>query len=345
MHGHSRTILSALLLALSLIAAGCAGGDALSEGGDTAADADNDAPAEAENDARNDGPNDVVRSAETEKPTVEAGPGGPIVIGSANFPEQLVLANLYGLVLEDAGFEVDTSNLNLGSREITFPALEAGELELVPEYSGAVLAYLTKGESTLKAPEEVMAALREELPEGIVALEPSTAEDKDGLTVLPATAEQYGLESIADLADVAGELSVGGPPEMETREGGLPALEEVYGVVFGEFRALDAGGPLTTEALLSGQIDVARMFTTQGVIEEEGLVLLDDPENLAPAQQIVPLIREEVLTDGVREALDELSATLTTEDLTALNKLVEVDRRDPDAVALEYLQDKGLVGQ
>src|SRR5680860_896853 len=217
-HGNSRTILSALLLALSLLAAGCAGGDALSEGGDTAADADNDAPAEAENDALNDGPNDVgPPAAETEKPTVEAGPAGPIVIGSANFPEQLVLANLYGLVLEDAGFEVDTSNLSLGSREITFPALEAGELELVPEYSGAVLAYLTKGESTLKAPEEVMAALREELPEGIVALEPSTAEDKDGLTVLPATAEQYGLESIADLADVAGELSVGGPPASRAR--------------------------------------------------------------------------------------------------------------------------------
>lgn len=321
----NRMILSALLLALSLLVAGCAGGDALTEGGDTSAEGGGDAAGESTDDGGADGP------------------GRPIVVGSANFPEQLVLANLYALALEDAGIETQT-NLNLGSREITFPALTAGELDLVPEYTGALLAFVTEGEATVKAPDEVMAQLREELPEGVVALEPSTAEDKDTLTVLPETAEEYGLETIADLAPVAGELTVGGPPEMETREAGLPTLARVYGVEFGEFRSLDAGGPLTTEALLSGQIDVARMFTTQGVIDAEGLVVLEDPENTTPAQQIVPVIREEVLTEAVRDTLDELSATLTTEDLTSMNRQVEVDREDPDVVARRYLEEKGLIG-
>ena len=310
-----------LLLGLLLLVPACAGGDALTEDTGGATEAEGGAAEETAD-----------------------GAGGPIVIGSANFPEQLVLANLYAVVLEDAGFEVDTSNLNLGSREVLFPALTSGELDLVPEYSGALLAFLTEGAATASAPEEVMEQLREELPEGVVALEPASAENKDVLVVLPETAEEYGLESIADLADVAGELTAGGPPEMETREQGLPALAEVYGVEFAEFRPLDAGGPLTTEALLSGQIDVGRMFSTQGVIDEEGLVVLDDPENLSPAQQIVPVMREEVLTEEIRTALNDVSATLTVEDLTAMNRQVEVDQEDPDAVAQQYLEDNGLIG-
>ncbi|MGI8875448.1 MAG: ABC transporter substrate-binding protein, partial [Egibacteraceae bacterium] len=170
----------------------------------------------------------------------------------------------------------------------------------------------------------------------------SDAQDKDGLAVLPETAEEFGLETYSDLAPVAGEMVVGGPAEMEERDVGLPGLEEVYGIEFAEFRALDAGGPLTSSALSSGDIDVGRVFTTQGVIDAEGWVVLEDDMNLAPAQNIIPIIREDVLTSDIEEALNELSALLTTEDLVALNARVDVDAEDPEIVAVEYLEENGL---
>lgn len=318
-------VLGVLALSLMMLAGACAGEEALEETGE---------------------PTDVdaaegATDGEAEATDGEAA-GGTVIVGSANFTEQLILANMYAELLEGRGVTVER-RLNLGSREIIFPALESGEISLLPEYNGAVVAFLTGGEADANEPEEVTEALRAELPEGLVALEPSDAQDKDGLAVLPETAEEYGLETYSDLAPVAGELVVGGPAEMEERDVGLPGLEEVYGIEFAEFRALDAGGPLTTAALSGGDIDVGRVFTTQGVIDAEGWVVLEDDMNLAPAQNIIPIIREDVLTPDVEAALNELSATLTTEDLIALNARVDVDAEDPEVVAVEYLEESGLI--
>ncbi|MGH3665642.1 MAG: ABC transporter substrate-binding protein [Egibacteraceae bacterium] len=309
-------VLGVAVLVLAMFVGGCAGGDALSEGGTEAA---------------GDG--------------TEGGGGGDaeIIVGSANFPEQLVLANMYADVIEDTGATVQR-RLNLGSREVVFPALRSGELNLLPEYNGALLAFVSKGEASEKTPEEVTSALSDALPDGLKLLEPSEAQDKDGLAVTQETADEFGLATYSDLEPVAGDLIVGGPPEMEQREVGLPGLKREYGIEFAEFKALDAGGPLTTEALSSDEIQVGRVFTTQGVIEEEGWVLLDDDKNLAPAQNIIPVVASDVVTPEIEEALNELSATLTTEDLTAANKRVEVDKEDPDVVAREYLESKGLLG-
>lgn len=301
-----RSALGAVILLLAVLTGACAGGDALEGGGGG------------------------------------GGGGGTVIVGSANFPEQLVLANMYALALEDAGVRTDT-RLNLGSREVVFPALRSGEVNLLPEYTGALLDFLAGGESTVTEPDAVYEALQEELPEGLVALEPAEAQDKDGLAVLPETAEQYDLSTYSDLEPVAGELTVGGPPEMETREVGLPGLKRVYGIEFAEFVPLDTAGPVTFEALQSGDVDVARVFTTQGVIEARDWVLLEDDKTLAPAQEIVPVIARDSLSPEVETALNEVSETLTTEDLTDLNKQVEIDKKDPAAVARGYLQEKGLL--
>jgi len=271
------------------------------------------------------------------------GSGGGFVVGSANFPEQLILGNMYADLVEDQGIKVER-RLNLGTRDVVFPSLENGEITLVPEYNGALLSYLTKGKSDVTSPEETTKQLREALPEGLIALKASEAQDKDALVVTPETAEKYDLKNTSDLAPVADELVVGGPPEMSERPDGLPGLKRVYGIEFKEFKALDAGGPLTIEALANGDIDVGRLFTSQGIIDARGWIVLEDDKELSPAQNIIPIIRKQDSRRKIEEALNKLSATLTTEDLKKLNRRVEVDKDDPEDVAKDYLKQKGLLG-
>jgi osmoprotectant transport system substrate-binding protein len=315
--------LFALLFAFTLLVTACASneGDPLAESAASPGEGDTEAAAGG----------------------TDGGDVGTIVVGSANFPEQLILANMYADVLENAGLTVER-RLNLGSREVIYPSIESGEIDLLPEYTGALNSFVTGGaEAEDTSTEGLIESLNANLPEGLTLLEPSEAEDRDALAVTQATADEYSLTTLSSLAPVSGQLIAGGPPEEETRYVGLPGLQEVYGIRFAEFRPLDAGGPLTTEALNSGQIDVGRVFTTQGAIEEYGWVVLEDDKGLVPSENIIPLIREEVRTPEVEEALNGLSAQLTTEDLTALNRRVEIDQEDPETVATEYLEENGLV--
>lgn len=273
--------------------------------------------------------------------SADAADNSPVVIGSTNFPEQLVLANIYADVLEDNDVSVK-KRLNLGSREVVFPALKAQEIDLLPEYSGALAGYLSNGKSEANDAKAVLGALRDALPDGLVALEPSPAQDRDGLVVTPATAKQYQLKTISDLAPVADQLTLGGPPETKTRYSGVPGLKEVYGVEFGHFRSLDAGGPLTQGALAGGTIDVARMFSTQGEIADRGWVLLQDDRNLVPAQNILPVARKAVLTPAIRRALNAVSSQLTTAGLQKMNKQVSVDHADPETVAADWVEHHDL---
>ncbi|MES1936000.1 ABC transporter substrate-binding protein [Salinisphaera hydrothermalis] len=270
-----------------------------------------------------------------------AADGKPVVVGSTNFTEQLILANIYADVLEARGVDVK-KRLNLGSREVVFPALKAGELDVLPEYSGALLGFLTNGKSKAHTQQAVLKELRQKLPKGLVALKASSAQDKDGIVVTAATAKKYHLKTIADLKPVAGKLTLGGPPETKTRYVGVPGLKQVYGVQFKNFRSLDAGGPLTQSALSSGAIDAARMFTTQGVIADRGWVLLKDNKNLVPAQNILPVARKAILTPKIRKALDAISAQLTTEDLQRMNQRVSVKHDDPETVAEDWVKQHHL---
>ena len=266
-----------------------------------------------------------------------------VTVGSTNFSEQLILAQMYAAVLEKAGVDV-TVRPNLGNREVVFPALEKGEIDLLPEYNGSVLSFL-KTDATETTADEVNTALTPLLDgKSLVALEQSPAEDKDGLAVTKETADQYGLAKVSDLKGKAGQLVIGGPPELETRPAGIPGLKKVYGIEdFKEFKALDAGGPLTTSALNKGDIDVGRVFTTQGAISEFGWVLLEEDKPLQPAQNIVPIGRKDAMTEQVTSTLNALAPKITTEELTKLNKLVDVDKQDPEKVASDWLTQQGLL--
>jgi osmoprotectant transport system substrate-binding protein len=266
-----------------------------------------------------------------------------VIVGSTNFPEQLILAQMYAAVLEKAGVDV-TTRLNLGNREVVFPALEKGEIQLLPEYNGSVLSFLDPN-ATATTSEEVNTALAPLLQaKNLVALQQSPAEDKDGWAVTKETAAKYNLQKIGDLKPVAGQLVVGGPPELKTRPAGLPGLKKVYGIPdFKEFKALDAGGPLTVSALKKGDIDVGRVFTTQGVIAAEEWVLLEEDKPLEPAQNVVPIGRTDAMTDQVKNVLNALSAKITTEELTKLNAQVDVDKKDPEQVARDWLTQQGLI--
>jgi osmoprotectant transport system substrate-binding protein len=268
-----------------------------------------------------------------------------VTVGSTNFSEQLILAQMYAAVLEKAGVQVET-RLNLGAREVVFPALEKGEIDLLPEYNGTVLTFLDE-DATQISSEEVNTALAPLLDaKGLVALQPSPAEDKDAFAVTKETADRHGLAKVADLKGKAGQLVIGGPPELETRPSGIPGLKRVYGIEdFKEFRALDAGGPLTTAALRNGDIDVGRVFTSQGIIAAEGWVVLEeDPDKpLSAAQNIVPIGRKDAMTEQVTQALNNLSAKLTTEQLIQLNSQVDVEKKDPEQVARDWLTQQGLI--
>lgn len=271
------------------------------------------------------------------------GDGGTEVInvGSANFPESVLLAEIYATALEARGLDV-TTTLNIGAREAYVSGLEDGSIDVIPEYTGNLRLYFDESASGTTS-EDVYDELVAALPPDLVVLEPSSAEDKDAVVVTRATAEQYDLTTIGDLAPVAGDLTLGGPPEWKTRSTGVPGLRDVYGLEFGDFRELDAGGPQTLKALLNGQIDAANLFTTDPNIAEEDLVVLADPDALFAAQNVVPLLREEVATEEVTSALNDVSAALDTETLGELVRRVVLANEDPDAVAQDFLTDAGLV--
>ncbi|HUH07847.1 MAG TPA: ABC transporter substrate-binding protein, partial [Egibacteraceae bacterium] len=258
---------------------------------------------------------------------------GPVVVGSTNFDEQEIIASMYAAVLEQAGYGVER-RFQLGSREVVLPALTGGEIDVYPEYLGTALGFVTGGavEPTTDS-EETAGLLREAFAEdGVEVLEPAPAEDKNGLVVTPETAEEHGLETTSDLEPIAGELVLGGPPECPTRPLCLLGFQETYNLQFADFRSLDPGGPLTVAALENGDIDVALMFTTDGIIAENGWVLLEDDKSLQPVENITPVIRDEVANDEIRSLLNEVSAQLTTEEVTELVRRVRSDGEEPQAV-------------
>lgn len=265
-----------------------------------------------------------------------------ITIGSAAFPENEIIAEIYAQALEAKDIKVE-KKLNIGAREAYIPALENGEIDLLPEYSGNLLLYVDK-EATATAPDDVIAALGDALPENLEILEASEAEDKDSLNVTPEFSEKEGVKSIADLKKIDG-LKVGANPEFKERPYGVPGMEKVYGIKGIKFTAIsDAGGPATLKALLDGKVDVANIYSTTPSILANKLVTLEDPKNMIAAQNVVPLINSDKASDEVKDVLNSISAELTTEDLLDLNSKNQGDEKvAPAELAKQWLADKGLV--
>ncbi|WP_055489093.1 ABC transporter substrate-binding protein [Streptomyces sp. TP-A0356] len=264
-----------------------------------------------------------------------------VTIGTANFTENQVLGYLYAAVLEAAGVKTKVRP-NLGTREIVIPALKAGDIDLLPEYQGALLNYLDP-RATPTEEGAMQNALTLALPAGLQVLPYGRAEDSDAFVVTRETANKYGLASLADLKKQNGKLVIGAAPEVKKRQVGAVGLKDVYGVEFKAFKSLDSDGPLVKGALKKGDVDVANLFTTDTDIKANDWVVLSDPLHLIPSQHIVPLVADRKADDTVRKALARLGNVLTTADLTELNSLVDNDKKDPEVVANAYAKRHGLV--
>ncbi len=264
---------------------------------------------------------------------------GSVVVGSAGFPENALLAEIYAGAMAAKGVTV-TKHLNIGERGVYLAALKGGEIGFVPEYSGSILANL-KPDAAEKSTEEVDAALAKAAgAAGFATTKSSPAQDSDTITVTQETAAKYKLSSIADLKAVAGELTLGAPAQFKTRPDGIPGLEKVYGVKFGTFTPTEAGGAVTVNALKSGSIDAADIFSTDASIAKNNFVSLKDPQSMFAAQNIVPLFSQKVLTQPMAEACDAVSAKLDTATLASL--VAKVSGGNGEAVAKEWLASVNL---
>ena len=267
-------------------------------------------------------------------------------VASFEFTESRILAELYAQALEAADVKVRRAGA-LASREILEPALEQDVVDLVPEYTGSALEFLNRGAGRANADAESNHRLLGEAfaTRGLTVLAMASAQDQNAVAVTAATSARLGLTKVSDLAPVARDLVFGGPPECAERPFCLLGLQSVYGLKFKELVALDAAGPATIGALEGGEIDVALLFTTTPQVEAKGFVLLADDRGLQPADNVVPVIRNEKVErygDRLRNALDAVSAALTTAELRELNAAVDVEGRPVGAVASAWLEEHGL---
>jgi osmoprotectant transport system substrate-binding protein len=269
---------------------------------------------------------------------------GTVVVGvSGAFPENQVVAEMYAQVLEDAGYTVERQ-LDLGTREISDEALFSGEIDLKPEYLGFELPALDPEADTTGTAEEIAQALTPLYAEqGVDVLAFSPANSTNAFVVTPETADELGLATVSDLAPVAPDLTLGGPPECPERPFCLVGLEEVYGVEFGEFRPLDFGGPQTVAALENGAIDVALLFSLDPTISDKGWISLEDDMELQAAGNFVGVVRADVNNEEITGLIDGVTTSLTTDGMLELVRRIAIDGDDTAEVATDYLTEQGLV--
>ncbi|OBA87613.1 glycine/betaine ABC transporter substrate-binding protein [Mycobacteriaceae bacterium 1482268.1] len=267
-----------------------------------------------------------------------------LVVGSADFPESKIIAEIYAQALEANSFTVGRQ-FGIGSRETYIPAVRDHSIDLIPEYTGNLLQYFDK-KTTVTTPNDVLLALFRVLPGDLSILNPSPAEDKDTVAVSGATATRWNLKSIADLAAHSPEVKFGAPSEFLNRTEGLPGLKAKYGldVAPTNFIAIsDGGGPATVKALVDGTVTAADIFSTSPAIRENNLVVLEDPKNNFLAANVIPLVSSQKKSDELKKVLDAVSARLTTDDLIELNAATSGNAGvNPDDAARKWVQDNGF---
>ncbi|MGH3692277.1 MAG: ABC transporter substrate-binding protein [Acidimicrobiia bacterium] len=259
-----------------------------------------------------------------------------IVIGSQAYYSNEIIAEIYAQALEGADFKVDRQ-FNIGQRDAYMPDVESGAIDLFPEYTGNLLEYLDK-DATATSPDDVYAALKEALPDGLTALDYAEASDQDTYTVLKSFAEENGLTSIGDLSKVTTPVTIGAAPEFEQRPYGPAAAKEVYGVDLG----FSATGPTTLESLLAGEIQVADIYSADPSFQTEDIVALEDPENIILASNVVPIASSDV-ADKIADVINAVSKKLTAEELVGLNVQSTVDQKSAEDIAKKWLADNDLV--
>ncbi len=267
-----------------------------------------------------------------------------IVVGvSGAFAENQLVAEMYAQVLEHAGYNVQRE-LDLRSRESSQNALESGRIDLKPEYLSSLLLFMDRNaqasEDLADVTERLGGLLRSR---GITLLTPSPAQDTNQFVANAETADRFDLTTMSSLAAVAGQLTLGAPPECPQRAFCLPGLKSVYGIVFNDFQPLDVGGPLTVAALSNDDVQVALLFSTDPRVSENGFVPLVDDRHLQDAENITPVIRSDKLNDEIRGLLDAVSARLSNDTLTELVRQVVIDGQQVPTVARRFLSSNGLL--
>jgi osmoprotectant transport system substrate-binding protein len=282
------------------------------------------------------------------------GPGGgtakpEVIVGSTNFYEQVTLGELYSQILEANGYKV-TKKFNLGPRDIVYPALKSGQIDILPEYLATLLAFVDKDGKIAKPTtdkKETATGLQKALDaDQLTVLDPADATDQNGFVVTKDTATSKNLKKISDLAPYAKDMILGGPPECPTRPFCGLGLKNVYGLTFKDFKPLDVGGPLTVAALEGKQIDVGLILTSDPSIVARGFVLLDDDKHLQLADNLAPVVRNALLQkdDGtLKRLLNSISAKLSQAELNDMNKQVAIDKKDSKDVAAAWLKKQGLI--
>jgi osmoprotectant transport system substrate-binding protein len=310
MRKHRTLVLGASLLALAIVAGACGSGGGGSSNGGSPSD----------------------------------GAKGELTVGvSGAFAENQLVAEMYAQVLEKAGYTVKRE-LDIESREVGNKALESGDIDLKPEYTGFELGVLDPKATTNGSPDEVAAALAKAAQaQGWVTYAFSPANSTNVFVVTPETASKYNLSDMSSLAPVAGQLSLGAPPDCPKAPFCIPGLKKTYGVEFGDFKALDFGGPKTVAAIDSGAVDVGELFSLDPTITDNGYTVLTDDKNLQAAGNFVPIVRQEVASDELGSLLDSVTSKLTDDDMRDMVGQVQNDKRDVSDVAGEFLQQQGLL--
>ena len=278
-------------------------------------------------------------ASETASPSGASSQSGPIVVGSQDYYSNEIVAEIYAQALEAGGFEVDRQ-LRIGQREAYLPEIEAGTIDLFPEYTGPLLQYWAP-DSAARLSEDVFAELQAVVPDGLRVLAQSDATDQDSYVVTRAFAEEWELATIADLANVTTPLTLGANSEAETRPNGPLGLAEKYGLEVGFTPIEDSGGPLTVKALQDGDIQLAIIYTADPSIAQNDLVSLEDNEGLFLASHLVPLASDDVTAEAAA-IIDGVSAAMSPDELIALNDRSVTEQLPAADIAADWLAQEGL---
>lgn len=263
-----------------------------------------------------------------------------IVIGSQDYYSNEIIAEAYAQALENAGYEVDRQ-FRIGQREAYLPEIEAGDIDLFPEYSGPVLQYW-EPDTEARLPDDVYAELEEAAPDGLNVLEQSPATDQDSYVVTQKFADEWDLETVEDLDKVTDSLTLGANSEAESRPNGPEGLAETYGIEVGFSPIEDSGGPLTVKALQDGDVQMAIIYTADPSIEANDLVSLEDTKGLFLSSNVVPLASDKV-DEEAAQIVNDVSAAMSPEDLISLNNRSVTDQLPAAEIAKDWLEEKGLI--
>lgn len=268
-------------------------------------------------------------------------PAATLVIGSQQYYSNEIIAELYAQALEAKGYTIDRQ-YQIGQREVYIPEVEAGRIDVMPEYSGNLLQYYDRA-TTAKSGEEVLAALASALPSGLRPLTASAATDQDSYNVTAEFAAEHGLASLEDLAKVPGSIKVAANSEFADRPYGPKGLKEFYGVDVAVVPVEDSGGPLTVKALKDGTVQAADIYSADPAIATNNFVTLTDPKNMILPQNVVPIVSAKV-DDAAAAIIDQVSAALNTDELVQLNARSVTEQAASATIAKDWLTQKGLLG-